>query len=421
VSRIGWARLLLVAVALASLVAGGASSILSGWADYRIGQGTVVATESAIALTPQRGEYYARLAWLLSEGDPQQAQQALQRAVVLNPRDAKSWMELGLHAEGEGDAHTSEGDLLRAAEIDKTFLPRWTLANYYFRHDDQARFWFWAKEAAAMIYSDGAPLFQLCGRVEEDGQLIERLDIRNPETRSAYLSYLLGKNRLDLIGPSVHRLLEANRLEDVALLFHVCDRLLDKNLVDQAAEIWNGLAEKGRVPFRTPGGEGDQLITNGAFGVPPASQGFDWRLPVVAGVSASLEEPRGLRVTLSGREPEDCELLLQLVPLRRKTHYQLRFEYRTHGIAGGAGLGWRVTDLKSGMILGEGPVPASEEDSEGRFSFKIADETAESPLARVALRYRRTPGTTRSEGFLVLRKVELKPSTQSPIEGSRVK
>jgi hypothetical protein len=44
-------------------------------------------------------------------------------------------------------------------ESDNTFLPRWTLANYYFRHDDLAKFWFWAKQSAAMVYGDAQPLF----------------------------------------------------------------------------------------------------------------------------------------------------------------------------------------------------------------------------------------------------------------------
>ena len=39
----------------------------------------------------------------------------------------------------------------------------------------------------------------------------------------------------------------------------------------------------------------------------------------------------------------------------------------------------------------------------------VVRDTAECRLARLALRYRRAPGTTRLEGFLVLRNVALKP------------
>jgi hypothetical protein len=382
-------------------------------------QETVGGTEAAIALTPDQAEYHARLAWLVSEDNPQKAKDALRRAVELNPWDAGSWIELGLRAEAEGDDSTAKQCLLRAAEVDKKFLPRWTLANYYFRHYDAAMFWFWAKEAAAMVYGDAQPLFQLCGRVEEDGKLIDRLDIRRPEVRAGYLSYLLGQNRVDLIGPTVHRLLEENRLADVPLLSTACERLLEARRVDEAAGVWNRLAEAGRVPFKTPAGEGEQLVANGSFAAPPSSRGFDWRLPAVEGVSVSREEEsRGLRVTFSGGEPEDCEALLQLVPLRGMMHYKLSFEYRTRGIASGAGLGWRITDAGSGTILSQGPSLASEPDVEMQLSFETP---AECRLVRLALRYHRTPGTTRMEGYLVVRNVAVKLAAQSPIEGVRVR
>lgn len=86
-----------------------------------------------------------------------------------------------------------------------------------------------------------------------------------------------------------------------------------------------------------------------------------------------------------------------------------------------------MTDGTSGEALGEGLILESEEDAEGRLPF----ETAGATLVRLALRYRRMPGTTRAEGFMVLRKVELKPSiqlgvaqlpiAQLPMDGSRVK
>jgi tetratricopeptide (TPR) repeat protein len=415
----GWTGFLPVGAALAGLAAAGAWSMRTGWADYRVRQETVGGTERAIALMPDQAEYYARLAWLVSDDDPQRAKDALRRAVALNPWDAQSWIDLGLRAEAEGDAVTSKQYLLRAAEVDHQFVPRWTLANYYIRHDDVSMFWFWAKEAAAMLSANAWPLFQLCGRVEEDGKLIDRLEIRNAEVRAAYLSYLLNQNRMDLIGPAVDRLLRENLQADIPVLLTACERLLEARRVDEAAVVWNQLAEAGRVPFRTPAGEGEQLVANGSFAAPPSSRGFDWRLPVVEGVSVSREEEsRGLRVTFSGGEPEDCEALLQLVPLRGKMRYKLSFEYRTRGIASGVGLGWRMTDASNGTILSEGPSLASEPDADTQLSFETP---AECRLVRLALRYHRTPVTTRMEGFLVLRNVALKPAAQSPIEGVRVR
>jgi hypothetical protein len=412
-------RLLTVTIALAGLLAAAIWSVRVGCADYQMRQETLGGTERAIALTPGQSEYYARLAWLVSGDDPRKAEAALRSAVALNPWDARSWIELGLRAEAAGDDAAAQRCLLRAAEVDRQFLPRWTLANYYFRRGNMDMFWHWTKDAAAMVYGDAQPVFRLCARVAEDGNLIDRLQIRNPDVRAAYLTYLLAQNRVDLIGLPVQRVLEDKRERDVPLLLTACDRLLEARRIDEAAEIWNRQAAAGRVPFRAPAGEGEQLVVNGRFLAQPASRGFDWRLPAVEGISVSREEgPPGLRLTFSGSQPEDCEALVQLVPLRRKTAYELSFEYRTREIASGVGLGWRITDTGDGTILKEGPSLASETEREGRLSFETREECR---LVRLAVRYRRTPGTIRPDGFLVLRNVSLKPAAQLPIDGSRVR
>ena len=70
-----------------------------------------------------------------------------------------------------------------------------------------------------------------------------------------------------------------------------------------------------------------------------------------------------------------------------------------------------------GTALGEGAGVASEEDAEGRLTFATP---AECRLVRLALRYHRSPGTTRMDGFLILREVAVRPA-QLPIDGSRVR
>jgi len=414
-----WTTLLPVAAILAGLAGAATWSIRTGWADFLLRQETVADTEQAIALTPDQSECHARLAWLVSGDDAPRPKAALRRAVAVNPWDTRSRIELGLLAEVEGDDATSREYLLHAAEADRLFLPRWTLANYYFRRGDAAQFWFWAKQAGPMVYGDAQPLFRLCGRVEEDGNLIDRLQIHNPEVRAQYLSYLLGQNRVDLIGPAVHRLLDENRDTDSALLQWACERLLQARRVDEAAEIWNRQAAAQRVAFRTPAGKGEQLVANGSFAETPVSWGFDWRLPVVEGISFSREdESRGLRITFSGRQPEDCETLVQLVPLQPRGRFELSFVYRMPGAARAEGLSWRISDAGSGTVVKEGALAPAEADAAGQLWF---DAPPECRLARLALRYRRAPGTTRLEGFLVLRAVALRPGVQPPIEGARVR
>jgi len=402
-ARIG--RFLTIAIMAAGFAAAGVWSIRLGWADYWFRQQTLAGTQKALEITPGQAAYYYRLALLASDDHPARAVEALKRAVALNPADAQSWIDLGLQYEAGGDNARAEQCLVRAVEEDAQYLPRWTLANYYFRRNDPPRFWFWAKRAAAMAYGDPLPLFRLCGQMEEDGKLIDRLAIRNPSVRASYVSYLVGQDRIDLVGPPSRRVLEENRQDDTPLLLAVCDRLLDRSRVGEALAIWNGLAETHRIPFDARSSTIPSLLVNGAFAVAPTSQGFDWRLPEVEGVSAASEEsPGGLRLTFSGRQPERCEVLVQYVPVQEIRKYKLTFRYRTSGIAAATGLAWRIADRNSGNGLAEGRDLSAEEETQAQVFF---DTPPGCRLVRVSLLYRRSLGTTRIAGFIVLRSLAL--------------
>jgi len=399
------ARFLTIAIAAAGFAAAAVWSVRLGWADYWFRQETLKGTEKAISVTPGQAAYYYRLALLSSDDNPAKAIGALRRAVALDPADAHSWIDLGLLYEAGGDNTLAERCLLRAVQEDAQYLPGWTLANYYLRRNDAPRFGFWAKRAAAMAYGDPLPLFRLCGQMEEDGNLIDRLAISDPSVRASYLSYLVGQDRIDLAGPATRRILEENRRPDTPLLLAVCDRLLDRSRAGEALHIWNRLAETHRIPFGAWSSATRSLLVNGAFTVAPTSQGFDWRLPEVDGVTAASEEsPGGLRLTFSGRQPERCEVLDQYVPVQENRKYKLTFLYRTSGIASGTGLAWRIVDINGARSLGEGRDLSAEEETQDQVSFGTPSGCG---LVRVSLLYQRSLGTTRIAGFIVLRSIAL--------------
>ena len=395
-------RAAVTAAAAAGFGLAGAWSLRVGRADYWFQKETAEATEKAIALTPNQTEYLARLALLTGDADPPRALAALQRAVALNPHDGRAWVELGLRLEATGDFAGAEQSLLRAAEADKTYLPRWTLTNYYYRRDDWDRFWYWAKAAAPMIYGDAQPLFHLCGRVQEDGRLIERLDIRKPQVQAGYLFYLLDSGHAELAGDASRRLLAGKREADVPLLLEACDRLIEARRIDDAEAIWGGLARTGRLPFRTRAGT-RSVMTNGDFAVSPTGHGLDWRLPELEGISAAREDdPAGLRLTFSGMQAEAAEPLVEYVPVEENRRYELKYAYRTASIGADSGLAWRVADLSGGTI-GEGGELSSDDPADGCMRFVVPRGCR---MVRLSLEYRRRAGTTRITGYLVLRDVE---------------
>ena len=89
----------LYACMVLGFTAASAWSVRLACADHWFRQQTIRETEMAIALTPGQADYYLRLGLLESELNSPKAIWALQRAVALNPSDARSWIELGLRYE----------------------------------------------------------------------------------------------------------------------------------------------------------------------------------------------------------------------------------------------------------------------------------------------------------------------------------
>ena len=386
---------------------GAITSVRLAQADYWSRQETVNGTERALSLGPDQAEYHVRLAKLLADSDPPRARAALSRAVTINPWDSESWIALGLSYEAAGDNSSAERCLLYAADVDQQYLPRWSLTNFYFRRGDTARFWKWAKSSSEMVYGDPVSLFRLCGMISEDGRLIERLAIRKPDLRAAYLSYLLTDGKLPLIGPSTRDVLETHRQVDVPVLLTACDRLLEQNHIAESLAIWNALAAAHSIGYEPLDPQHGHILTNTELEIAPESHGFDWRVAGLEGVTASREEsPSGLRLSFSGRQPESCEPLVQFLPVEGDTSYKVEFRYRTDSASTDSGLRWRATDAGGALLAETGPLSSSD-PAEGSLIFRTPRGSL---LVRLTLAYRRMPGTVRLEGFISLYHVSVSPT-----------
>ena len=121
----------------------------------------------------------------------------LRVAVRLNPRLASAWIYLGLDAEADGDLPEAEQDLLRAARVDRQYVPSWTLANFYFRRGDPEKFWPWAERAAALTFDDYRPLLRLADALETSPRTVAMRLAGGAPLLRAYLDLLIGEGRLD--------------------------------------------------------------------------------------------------------------------------------------------------------------------------------------------------------------------------------
>jgi tetratricopeptide (TPR) repeat protein len=358
-------------------------SVRLAQASAEFGRRSPESVARALEILPYNTDYLSLRALQL-EYEGEDSAPLLERAVVVAPLSSAPRIRLGLAAETRGDFPAAERWLLEAARVDRQFEPRWTLANFYFRQARADEFWKWMRAALEVSYGDRARAFDLCWRLSQDAQeIFERAIPIQSDVLGAYLVYLLDQHR-NAAGPVAVRLAAMRDPAYAALLEAACDALLDAGNATDAREVWRLLGHP------APGG-----ITNGDFARPPVNHGFDWRLLESAGVTHVHLDPSGQRILLSGKQPESCDLLRQIIAVENGKQYELRWEARTQGTALPSGIEWSVAGRRA-------PVATTEDWRKGVVSF-----TAPAALVPITLGYRRPTGQPRAQGFIEIRAVSL--------------
>jgi hypothetical protein len=366
------------------------------------------ATRLAMRLIPENPAYSAQLADEVYAMDPASAKALLQRALQRNRYDAPHWIQLGLLSEGADELPQAEESLLEAAKVDATFLPGWSLANFYFRHANPDRFWFWAQKAAYMVPDDATPLFRLAWYMSPDvGDVERRLAISRPVVAAQFVNFLMAQGDAAAVAQAATNLSGEKAGGDSQALSGVCDWLLANRRADLALPLWNALAAREQIPHAEVG-----VVTNGSFARSPLSQGFDWHLATVEGVSSFLNvNPNALGFEFSGNEPDVFVLMSQTVPVQAQKSYALALAYSTEGIAAGSGITWQVTDERAGSVLAKTGSLAAAQGGQTTACFRTSDGGS---FVNLLLAYQRQPGTVRVEGKLALHSVQL---TAGPCPG----
>jgi tetratricopeptide (TPR) repeat protein len=389
----------LFAIASRTIVAG--LCVLGIWcswnlarADYLFRMDTEESLRAAIRLEPDAWKYYMRLALL----DDAHAQQLLETAIKLDSYNAEADIELGLRLEAAGDYSGAERLLLSAFTIDHTYLPRWTLANFYFRRDNMPAFWVWARSAAEMPADDSGSLFEMCWRVSPDpNEIGRRILNNNPHLLRQYLNFLLAKDQLPAAAEIAYRLAQfGDPKTDAPQMFSVIDRMIATKDGNEAKALWNVLIEKHWVVADLG------VPNNPNFARDPLPVGFDWALPSDSGLR-SWPGPSGLETEFSGRQPEVCTIAEQTVVLA-PGDYDMEYSYRTDGIPPETGLRWQIIAAGSETVLAESPDLSSDTLNHAKVAFFVQAETS---LVHLRLQYRRTLGTTRISGTLVIPSIEI--------------
>jgi pentatricopeptide repeat protein len=383
-----------------------------GWADWQYVQArTPEALRAACGLDPGRADCRAAVARAREE-QAADAGREWERVLELNPRSASYLAQAALAAEFRGDTGGAERLLLQAARYNRLWLPRWSLASFYFRHGRMEEFRRWAALAFERAYGDRTALFRLCRAAGvEDGTMLEEMLGADAENLGAWVGYLAAEGPVEALPAAAARYVDvvpAGTADAVLRVNGAIRALLRAGHGEKAAALWSAMSRRGLIRYEE-WSEAAPLV-NSEFGPPVPGAGLDWE--VARGVGFEVfpgVPPGGIKVTFSGRQPERVELLAQEVLLRGGQAWQLEFEHHTPGIeAGATSLGWRLGGLEA--VEGEGRL-SSEEWTRGAVVWEVP---AGLKVLRLGLWSERPRGQARHEGELRLRGMSLRP-----VEGGR--
>ena len=227
-------RLALILVLLAGIV----WNVRAAIADQLASTNRPASLRVAMRLDTENPLYPAQLAWELQVADPGTAQVLFERAVRLNPYDASSWISLGLIDEKQGDLAQAEANLLRASAVDATWLPNWSLANFYFRHQRWDAFWSSARKAAQMAPDDATSLLRLAWyAAPSETEIQDRLGIQRPDVQHQFLLFLITQGDAAEVAAWGNHASAASASASVDDVLSACEWLMEQRRPDLALPL----------------------------------------------------------------------------------------------------------------------------------------------------------------------------------------
>lgn len=374
--------------------------------------------ERAVAWTSGNSAAWLKLASLQTyAGEDAEAIESLRRAEAALPFDPAPRREHALALEQAGRIEEAGALLHEAAGLDRSFVSRWTLANFYLRTGQTEEFWPWIRQAIEFDPMRLPLAMDLCWRAfgDRDGNRILELAVPDtPEANRAYFAYLLESEKVEPMRKMWPRVEPDLTTSDVPRVALYLDRLLLADYVDDAVEVWNQLCARGFVPLDPLSIEDGPYLTNGDFTERVSGLGFDWKIPRAEGLTRIQRQgPDGeyfLEVRLSGGQPEYTQLIIQMLPIQPGRRYALIYEYLTQQLPAETGIGWIIRDGRTEQPVATPPPLENAEDFWYETSFSF-DAPEDARLLQLELKYERVPGTARERGRMVMRNVRLEPLT----------
>jgi tetratricopeptide (TPR) repeat protein len=335
------------------------------------------------------------------------AKAAWEHAVKVAPRDADVLTQAAIAAEFRGDRAEAERLLLEAERYNHLWLPRWSLANYFFRRGRYDKVLEWGHLALLRAYGDRTALFRLCRQAgASDAVLMDQIVPPDAQNRAALVYFFIAEDGRDSLERAAQLYLEAAAPEPCEAqarpVLAAIDALLDAGRPDPARRLWALLAGRHVIPYGpwSP----DTPLTNPRLDPPLDPPALDWRMARVDGVEILRGvPPGGAKIFFRGSQPDVQDLLWQILVLPGGRAWRLRFEYETRGIpAEQSGLAWRLAEYPKWRVVESAPQArlAAETWERAEATWRLPPGEG---LYALTFQVRRLLGQTRIEGEIRLR------------------
>jgi hypothetical protein len=320
--------------------------------------------ERAVRLDPGNAEYHLRLARLaqysVEHMDAELAMAQLREAARLNPRDPQPWLELSAAQGFQSDMAASEASL-RRADVLAPNLPsvQWVIGNFFLLHGDLEEAFRHFKIVLAGSRQYNRILFSTAWKASGDGaKILDELIPDRISTEIDYLYYLLSQKQYPESAAVWKRIAASSETFRAEIASGYFDRLINAQMPDEAALVWNDLQTKGLIkPTYQP--RADNLLVNGDFEEDLLKMGFGWRTPMHEGIYAGLDgttfhsPSRSLLITFSGKENVGFRPVFEFVRVSPGRSYRLTGFLKTDGITTDSGPRLAVRDAYDPSALRE--------------------------------------------------------------------
>lgn len=323
-------------------------------ADYYAAKETPEGLARAVNLEPSNAKHLYMMAhfwhYSLARRDLGLAVAYYHRALTLDPRSAKVWLDLAATYEEAGNLGQAREAYLAALNAYPVSADvAWRYGNFLLRQGEFPKAFANIRRAVEADPKLGPAAISTCWRADPEIEVI--LDRALPASRSVYLDAirLLADERSDDAALAVWKHLVGIKAKlELSESFPLINELVQQDRIVDANRVWQEALDRSSVS--RPGGFEGSSIWDGGFEGAFIDGGFGWRKTEAPGIRFDFDQEikhsgaRSLRITFDGPENLDFNHLVQYVPVDPQTTYDFSAYLRTEGITTNNGLRFLISD-----------------------------------------------------------------------------